>query len=428
MSTCEESKPHCNMGTIGHVDHGKTTLTAAITKVLAEQGSGGTKFVSYDQIDKAPQEKARGITINSTYVHYETEFRHYAHTDCPGHIDYVKNMITGTSQMEGAILVVAATDGTMPQTREHVLLAKQIGVDHIVVYINKADVADKELLELVELEVRDLLTEYGFDGDAVPVIYGSALKALNGDESDIGKPSILRLMKAVDSFVPTPTRNVSGPFILPVKSLLNVPGRGTVAIGTLLQGSITKGAEASLLGFGNEIRTFIADLQVFKKSVNSCQAGDNLGALLRNVKMEMVLRGMFVVPPGSFKQTDCFQAKIYILTKSEGGRSKPLTDNYIQMIFCNTWNIACCLKLPSDKSMLMPGDTTTTNILLRKPMLVMPGQRFTIRENQITAITGIVTKLLPKTNEEIVGFNYSRPQTYRVEGNAWLVQKKRGAR
>lgn len=419
-------KPHCNIGTIGHVDHGKTTLTAAITKVQAENGNA--KYVSYDTIDRAPEEKKRGITINSTHVEYSTESRHYAHTDCPGHIDYVKNMITGASQMDGTILVVAATDGTMPQTREHLLLAKQIGIEKVVVYINKADAVDIELMELVELEIRELLTEYGFDGQNTPVIYGSALRALDGTDDEIGKNSISKLLNAVDDYIDIPERNTSGPFCLPVEGSVSIPGRGSVVIGTVLQGAANKGSDCELIGFGNQIKTAASDIQVFRKSVPSCKAGDNVGILLRGVKSEFIQRGMFLVQTGSVKQHDTFEATIYVLTKSEGGRSKPITDQYIQNMFSKTWNIACCVKVFEEKPMLMPGDSTTVQIILRKPMVLQLGQRFTVRENYITALTGIITKHLPPTDLKIVGFNYERPRTHRIEGNSWLVMKNRAKR
>ena len=313
------------------MDHGKTTLTAAITKVLSDVSKEGNKFVKYEDIDRAPEEKARGITINSTHVQYETKSRHYAHTDCPGHIDYVKNMITGTSQMDGAILVIAATDGTMPQTREHLLLAKQIGVEQIVVYINKADIVDNEMLELVEIEARELLEEYGFDSQNTAIVAGSALMALNGDKPDIGKESILKLMEAIDSTIPTPKRDLSGPFYMPVESSVSVPGRGTVAVGTVAQGVLEKGQEVELLGHGNSIKTAASDIHIFRKSVPQCAAGDNIGVLLRGVKSELVQRGMFLSEPGYMKQFDTFEAQVYVLTKAEGGRSKPVMDQYIQV-------------------------------------------------------------------------------------------------
>ena len=418
-------KPHCNVGTIGHIDHGKTTLTAAITKVLSEQGDNSTRFVNYDAIDRAPEEKSRGITINSTHVEYESEQRHYAHTDCPGHLDYVKNMITGTSQMDGAVLVVAATDGTMPQTREHLLLAKQIGIENIVVYINKSDLVDNELLELVELEVRDLLTEYGYDGSNTPVISGSALNAMQGENENIGKKSILDLVKAIDEYITIPERNTAAPFCLPIEGTVAVPGRGTVAIGTVLQGVIKKGEDTELLGFGNQIKTAASDIHIFRKSVPVCKAGDNVGVLLRGIKTEFVHRGMFLCELGKFKQWDTFEAQIYVLTKSEGGRVKPVTDKYIQMLYSNTWNLSALLKLPDEKAMVMPGDTTTCTMLLRKPMVLDKGHRFTIRENKITAITGVITKTLPHLDLKVPGFNCEKQQTHRIEGNSWLTMKRR---
>ncbi|KAJ8303909.1 hypothetical protein KUTeg_017492 [Tegillarca granosa] len=333
-SRCLLDKEHCNVGTIGHVDHGKTTLTAAITKVLANEGKAN--YIKYDDIDRAPEEKKRGITINQCHVQYETDKRHYAHTDCPGHIDYIKNMIIGTSQMDGAILVVAATDGTMPQTREHLLLAKQIGIKNIIIYINKADVVDNEMLELVELEIRELLTEFGFDGESAPVICGSALNALNDENEEIGKQSILKLLDAIDKHVTVPERDLSGPFYLPIESSVTVPGRGTVGIGTVVQGEIKKGSALELLGFGNTIKTVASDIHVFQKSVPSCKAGENVGILLRGVKRELVSRGMFLCEPKSQNQYNAFKAQIYVLRKDEGGRSKPIKDGYQQLIYCKT--------------------------------------------------------------------------------------------
>ncbi|KAK7492538.1 hypothetical protein BaRGS_00016204 [Batillaria attramentaria] len=418
-------KPHCNVGTIGHVDHGKTTLTAAITKVLAEAGYGRTKFVKYDDIDKAPEEKARGITINSTHIEYETENRHYAHTDCPGHIDYVKNMITGTSQMDGAILVIAATDGTMPQTREHLLLAKQIGVEHVVVYINKSDLVDDETLELVELEARELLEEYGFDGNNTAVVPGSALMAMKGERDEIGRDSILRLMDAVDNTIPTPNRDLSGPFLMPVETVVSVPGRGTVVVGTVQRGSLKKGQEVELLGFGNAIKTAASDIHVFHKSVPECTAGDNVGTLLRGVKSDLVQRGMFLGKLGSLQQYDTFEAQIYVLTKAEGGRTKPVLDQYIQVMYSNTWNISACIKLPEGINMVMPGDTASVQVVLRKPMVVKEGHRFTIRERNLTTVTGLITKMLPSSDLKLPGFNFERQRSHRIEGNAWLTMKNR---
>ena len=323
-------KTHYNVGTIGHVDHGKTTLTAAITKVLAEENMNRTKFVTYEEIDRAPEEKARGITINSAHIQYETNNRHYAHTDCPGHIDYMKNMITGTSQMDAAILVIAATDGTMPQTREHLLLAKQIGVKNICVFINKADQVDSETLELVELEARELLDQYEFHGEVVPVVYGSALMALNGMHPQIGKESILKLMHFLDSLL-LPVRNTTGPFAMPIEKCISVRGRGTVAIGTILQGNLMKGQQIEVIGFGNKIKTFASDLHIFMKSVPQCSAGENVGILLRGVKIQFVERGMFVCNTDSMELFDTFEAQIYVLTHYEGGRTKPVVEKYTEV-------------------------------------------------------------------------------------------------
>ncbi|XP_067664814.1 elongation factor Tu-like [Haliotis asinina] len=423
--TSTADKPHCNIGTIGHVDHGKTTLTAAITKVLASKSGSRTRFIKYDEIDRAPQEKLRGITINSTHVEYETDNRHYAHTDCPGHLDYVKNMITGASQMDGAILVVAATDGTMPQTREHLLLARQIGIKNVVVYINKTDMVDTELVELVELEIRELLTEYGYNGDTTPVIAGSALKALHGGDPSIGEDSIHSLLKSIDQHVQIPDRDTSGPFYMPIEGAISVRGRGTVVIGTVQQGVIKRGDSADILGFGNALKTAASDIQVFNKSVPQCTAGENVGILLRGVKSEFVQRGMFFCHPDLFEQRDTFETQLYVLTKNEGGRSKPLTDKYIQMLFCNMWNISAMVKLPEGRDMVMGGDTVTATVLLRKPMVFSVGHRYTIRENKLTALTGVITKVLPSLDIKIPGFNFERPRSHRIEGNAWLTRKRR---
>ncbi|KAK3588314.1 hypothetical protein CHS0354_000317 [Potamilus streckersoni] len=416
-------KPHLNIGTIGHVDHGKTTLTAAITKVLFDEGL--SKFVKFDEIDRAPEEKRRGITINATHVEYETKNRHYAHTDCPGHIDFIKNMITGASQIDGAILVVAATDGIMPQTREHLLLVKQIGVKNVIVFINKADAVDSEMVELVELETRDLLNELGYNGEEVPFIAGSALHALNGVDSEFGKKAVMKLINIIDIEVKIPERNLQGPFYMPVEAAVGISGRGTVVIGTLKQGVMIKGEEAVLIGHGSMIKTALSDLQVFKKSVQKCVAGDNLGALLRGVKKELVERGMFLCKPEAFKQYDSFEAQVYILSKAEGGRSKPIIDGYIQMMYSNTWSMGCCVKLFADTKMLMPGDTAKINLLLRMPMVLEEGMKFTIRENQITTITGIITKPLPSLKLEIMGFNAIPKKAVKIEGNATSVRNRR---
>uniref|UniRef100_A0A8D8HS10 protein-synthesizing GTPase n=1 Tax=Culex pipiens TaxID=7175 RepID=A0A8D8HS10_CULPI len=382
---------HCNVGTIGHVDHGKTTLTAAITKVLSKNGRAN--YVPYDQIDRAPEEKARGITINAAHIGYSTEKRHYAHTDCPGHADYVKNMISGASQMDGAILVVAATDGQMPQTREHLLLARQVGVDKIVVFINKADQVDDEVLELVEIELRELLSDFGFDGINSPVIVGSALQALQGDQSPLGEPSIMKLLDAIDSYIPTPTRDLTSPFLLPIDNAFTVPGRGTVVIGTLARGTVKKNDDAELLGFDEQVKTSVGGLQVFKKDVGVAKAGDNIGALLRNVKITAVQRGMLLCAAGSERVSNHFEGTMYLLAKNEGGRSKPLTSKYIQQLFSKTWNVPCRVDL-AGQEMLMPGDHGAVRLTLLRRMVMSCGQTFTIRENGKTVSTGLVTKVL----------------------------------
>lgn len=388
--TKNEEVINCNVGTIGHVDHGKTTLTAAITKVLSKDGLA--KFIPYDQIDRAPEEKARGITINACHIGYETKKRRYAHTDCPGHADYIKNMISGASQMDGTILVVAATDGQMPQTREHLLLAKQVGVEKVVVFVNKADVVDKEVLELVELEIRELLTDFGFDGDASPVIFGSALKALEGDQSEIGEPAIRKLLDVIDSYIPTPTRDYESPFLLPIDNAFTVPGRGTVVVGTIKRGIMHKNDEADLLGFGEHIKTTLSDIQIFKKSVPKAVAGDNIGALLRGVRIGSVQRGMLLCAAGSEQISNHFTASMYLLTRGEGGRSKPLTSKYIQQLFSRTWNIPARIDLMEGQTMLMPGDHAPVRITLHRQMVMTPGQSFTIRENEATVATGVITK------------------------------------
>lgn len=390
-------KEHINVGTIGHVDHGKTTLTAAITRVLSAQQSD-TKFVSYEEIDKAPEEKARGITINAAHIGYSTKKRHYAHTDCPGHADFIKNMISGASQMDGAILVVAATDGQMPQTREHLLLAKQVGVEKIVVFVNKADQVDNDVLELVELEVRELLTDFGFDGDATPFVYGSALLALKGDKSEIGEQSIQKLLDVIDEYIPAPQRDLTSPFLVPIDNAFTVPGRGTVVVGTIKRGVIVRNAEAELLGFDEKIKTTISDLQVFKKSVPEAIAGDHIGALIRNVKISDVQRGMLLCASGSEKISNSFEASMYLLSKGEGGRSKPLTSGYIQQMFSRTWNIPCRIDLVGGQEMMMPGDHGAIRLTIFKKMVMNLSQPFTVREQGMTVATGIITKVLPPVN------------------------------
>ncbi|XP_038218225.1 elongation factor Tu-like [Zerene cesonia] len=385
-------KKHCNVGTIGHVDHGKTTLTAAITKVLSKEG--GAKFVSYDEIDKAPEERARGITINAAHVGYSTKFRHYAHTDCPGHADYIRNMISGTSQMDAAILVVAANDGPMPQTREHLLLAKQVGVQYILVYINKVDLVDDEVLELVELEMRDMISDFGYDGSHVPMVKGSALKALNDDPSDIGVPSIKKLLDTIDNYVPTIVRDLESPFLMPIDNAFTVPGRGTVVVGTIKRGVMKKNDNAELMGFGLNVKTSLSDIQIFRQSVQEALAGDNVGALLRGLKLKAVETGMLLCAAGSVAMSNHFKAKVYFLSRSEGGRKKPVFSKYSQQMYSGTWNIACRIDLEPTMDMLMPGDHAEVYLTLLEGMVMTTGQPFTIRENNVTVATGIVTETL----------------------------------
>ncbi|XP_015598664.1 uncharacterized protein LOC107269390 isoform X2 [Cephus cinctus] len=383
-------EPICNVGTLGHVDHGKTTLTAAITKVIAEEDKT-CEYVSYDQIDKAPEEKARGITINIAHVGYRTKARRYAHTDCPGHADFIKNMISGASQMDGAILLVAATDGVMPQTREHLLLAKQVG----------ADVADQEVLELVEIETRELLCDFGFDGINIPVIYGSALLALRGDTSEYGVPSVKKLLDAIDTYIPTPTRDYTSPFLLPIDNAFSVPGRGTVVVGTIKRGIVKKNMDANLLGFDESINTTISDIHIFKKSVTEAVAGENVGVLLRGIKIDRIRKGMLVCKAKSMMASNHYEAQIYLLSSSEGGRHRPMRPTgYCQPLYSTTWNVLCRLDLmlPEGTNMLMPGEHVTTKLTLLRSMPMMEGQSFTIRENKCTVATGMVTKILPPIN------------------------------
>jgi elongation factor Tu len=389
----ERKKPHLNIGTIGHVDHGKTTLTAAITKVLEKQGKA--KFLAYDQIDKAPEERERGVTINIAHVEYETDKRHYAHVDCPGHADYVKNMITGAAQMDGAILVVSAADGPMPQTREHILLARQVGVPAIVVYLNKADmVDDKELLDLVELEVRELLSKYKFPGDDTPIVIGSALKALEGDASEMGEGSILKLMDAVDSFVQEPVRDVDKPFIMPVEDVFTISGRGTVVTGRVERGVIKVGEEIEIVGFRQTQKTVATGVEMFRKLLDEGQAGDNIGVLLRGTKREDVERGQVLAKPGSITPHTKFNAEAYVLTKEEGGRHTPFFNGYRPQFYFRTTDVTGVVKLPEGTEMVMPGDNINVEIELITPVAMDDGLKFAIREGGRTVGAGIVTKII----------------------------------
>jgi elongation factor Tu len=389
----ERKKPHLNIGTIGHVDHGKTTLTAAITKVLAK--SGKATFLAYDQIDKAPEERERGVTINIAHVEYETDKRHYAHVDCPGHADYVKNMITGAAQMDGAILVVSAADGPMPQTREHILLARQVGVPAIVVFLNKADmVDDKELLELVELEVRELLSKYKFPGDDTPIVIGSALKALEGDTSDMGEGAILRLMEAVDAFVQEPEREIDKPFIMPVEDVFTISGRGTVVTGRVERGIIKVGEEIEIVGFKPTQKTVATGVEMFRKLLDEGRAGDNIGVLLRGTKREEVERGQVLAKPGSITPHTKFNAEAYVLTKEEGGRHTPFFNGYRPQFYFRTTDVTGVVKLPEGTEMVMPGDNINVEIELITPVAMDQGLKFAIREGGRTVGAGVVTKII----------------------------------
>jgi elongation factor Tu len=389
----ERKKPHLNIGTIGHVDHGKTTLTAAITKVLAK--SGRATFLAYDQIDKAPEERERGVTINIAHVEYETDKRHYAHVDCPGHADYVKNMITGAAQMDGAILVVSAADGPMPQTREHILLARQVGVPAIVVFLNKADmVDDKELLELVELEVRELLSKYKFPGDDTPIVIGSALKALEGDTSEMGEGAILKLMEAVDSFVQEPEREIDKPFIMPVEDVFTISGRGTVVTGRVERGIIKVGEEIEIVGFKPTQKTVATGVEMFRKLLDEGRAGDNIGVLLRGTKREEVERGQVLAKPGSITPHTKFNAEAYVLTKEEGGRHTPFFNGYRPQFYFRTTDVTGVVKLPEGTEMVMPGDNINVEIELITPVAMDQGLKFAIREGGRTVGAGVVTKIV----------------------------------
>jgi elongation factor Tu len=389
----ERNKPHCNIGTIGHVDHGKTSLTAAITKVLAE--TGGATFTAYDQIDKAPEEKARGITISTAHVEYETTNRHYAHVDCPGHADYVKNMITGAAQMDGAILVVSAADGPMPQTREHILLAKQVGVPAMVVFLNKCDmVDDPELLELVELEVRELLSKYDFPGDKIPIIKGSALAALEDKDKKLGHDAILELMKNVDEYIPQPERPIDQPFLMPVEDVFSISGRGTVVTGRVERGIIKVGEEIEIVGLRATQKTIVTGVEMFRKLLDQGQAGDNIGALLRGTKREEVERGQVLCKPGSVKPHTKFKASAYILTKEEGGRHTPFFTNYRPQFYFRTTDVTGVVHLPEGTEMVMPGDNVSMEVHLIVPIAMEEQLRFAIREGGRTVGAGVVASII----------------------------------
>jgi elongation factor Tu len=389
----ERTKTHVNIGTIGHVDHGKTTLTAAITKVLA--GKGQAEFKAFDQIDNAPEERERGITIATAHVEYETDKRHYAHVDCPGHADYVKNMITGAAQMDGAILVVSAADGPMPQTREHILLARQVGVPHIVVFLNKADmVDDAELLELVELEIRELLSSYDFPGDDIPIIKGSALKALNGDKDELGEESVLKLMDAVDSYFPDPERAIDKPFLMPVEDVFSISGRGTVATGRVERGIIKVGEEVEIVGIKATAKTTVTGVEMFRKLLDQGQAGDNIGALLRGIKREEIERGQVLAKPGSITPHTKFKAEAYILTKEEGGRHTPFFNGYRPQFYFRTTDVTGVAELPAGTEMVMPGDNVALTVNLITPIAMDEGLRFAIREGGRTVGAGVVSAII----------------------------------
>jgi elongation factor Tu len=392
-SKFERTKPHVNVGTIGHVDHGKTTLTAAITMVLSKKFGGEAK--AYDQIDAAPEEKARGITINTAHVEYETAIRHYAHVDCPGHADYVKNMITGAAQMDGAILVCSAADGPMPQTREHILLARQVGVPYIVVFLNKCDmVDDEELLELVEMEVRELLSKYDFPGDDVPIIKGSAMLAVKGDQSDIGEPAILRLADALDSYIPTPERAIDGTFLMPVEDVFSISGRGTVVTGRIERGIVKVGEEIEIVGIKPTLKTTCTGVEMFRKLLDQGQAGDNVGVLLRGTKREEVERGQVLCKPGSIKPHTKFTAEIYVLGKDEGGRHTPFFQGYRPQFYFRTTDVTGAVELPAGTEMVMPGDNVSITVALINPIAMEEGLRFAIREGGRTVGAGVVAKII----------------------------------
>jgi len=388
----ERTKPHVNVGTIGHVDHGKTTLTAALTKVMAEARGG--EFKDYADIDNAPEERERGITISTAHVEYESEARHYAHVDCPGHADYVKNMITGAAQMDGAIIVIAATDGPMAQTREHILLSRQVGVPYIVVYMNKADmVDDEELVELVEMEIRELLTEYEFPGDDTPVIFGSALKALEGDTSDIGVPSILKLVEALDTYIPTPERDTDKTFLMPIEDVFSISGRGTVVTGRIERGVVNVGDEIEIVGIKDTQLTTCTGVEMFRKLLDSGEAGDNVGVLLRGTKREEVERGQVLAKKGTINPHTKFEAEVYILSKEEGGRHTPFFNNYRPQFYFRTTDVTGACELPSGTEMVMPGDNVKMTVELLAPIAMEEGLRFAIREGGRTVGAGVVSKI-----------------------------------
>ncbi len=387
----ERNKPHVNIGTIGHVDHGKTSLTAAITKVLAK--SGGATFTAYDMIDKAPEERARGITISTAHVEYETNNRHYAHVDCPGHADYVKNMITGAAQMDGAILVVSAADGPMPQTREHILLARQVGVPALVVFLNKMDLADPDLVELVEMEVRELLSKYGFDGDNIPIIKGSAVAALEDKTPEIGEQAVLALMAAVDSYIPQPERAKDKPFLMPVEDVFSISGRGTVATGRVERGVIKVGEEVEVVGLRATTKTIVTGVEMFRKLLDQGEAGDNIGALLRGTKREDIERGQVLAAPGSITPHTKFHAQAYILTKEEGGRHTPFFTNYRPQFYFRTTDVTGVVTLQEGTEMVMPGDNVSIDVELIAPIAMDEGLRFAIREGGRTVGSGVVAKV-----------------------------------
>jgi elongation factor Tu len=392
-SKFERTKPHVNVGTIGHVDHGKTTLTAAMTMILAKKYGGEAK--SYEQIDSAPEEKARGITINTAHVEYETEKRHYAHVDCPGHADYIKNMITGAAQMDGAILVVSAADGPMPQTREHILLARQVGVPYIVVFMNKADmVDDKELLELVEMEVRELLSKYEFPGDTTPIVIGSALKAMEGDKGEMGEGAIFKLAEALDAYIPTPKRAVEGAFLMPVEDVFSISGRGTVVTGRVERGIVKVGEELEIVGLKPTLKTVCTGVEMFRKLLDQGQAGDNIGVLLRGTKREEVERGQVLAKPGSITPHTKFSAEIYVLSKEEGGRHTPFFNGYRPQFYFRTTDVTGSIELAQGTEMVMPGDNVSITVKLIQPIAMEEGLRFAIREGGRTVGAGVVAKII----------------------------------